>query len=175
MLNWIGKLIFFLSSYSPMMIILAILFYNTISLYLIAVFFIITGLLFLSIGYMQKIKSPENIYIVKKNNVNNSILEYMITYIFPFFIEFNDISIQKFIALILFFIILFIVYKSTDLIYINPILNIFGYNIFEIEYSSKYLDKEIIKTGYLITKYESSMINMKAQKVVQIHNNIFIL
>jgi hypothetical protein len=63
-------------------------------------------------------------------NINDMSLEYIITYIFPLlFLNYSDWNVL--LALIVIFLTIGYIYIRSDLIYMNPVLNLLGYNIYK--------------------------------------------
>lgn len=58
-------------------------------------------------------------------------MSYIVTYIIPF-LEIDLTSTAQQLSFLLLFIVIGIVYVNSNLIYINPILTVMGYNTFEV-------------------------------------------
>lgn len=134
---------FFLFSFFPFFIIVSLssnfkidFKYFEINLYLVLI--IIYLILFiLTYFFFKKIKNDTNhrhIKIREIKNLNDLILNYILTYVFAFLPLFIDESIKasKSLAMFFLFIILMLIYIRTNLIYLNPIFIMLGLNIFQI-------------------------------------------
>lgn len=151
MLNTLGKLLFFLSANSPVFLIWGVFqFANnpSVSLFLFAISLLsYVGMfcLFASAKQRQS-KVLYNLHI--NNNVNSQMMEYMVSYILPF-VSLNNInSIETFVALCIYYAVLFGIYLKSDVFYVNPILNLAGYSIYKVTYT----EESKKKTSFLLTK-----------------------
>lgn len=84
---------------------------------------------------LSKIESlaPREIEVQIKSEKNTEMLGFLLTYIVPFCITFEN-GLYDLFAFCMLFILLLYVYIETSLFCINPLLNYsFGYNIYEIE------------------------------------------
>ena len=158
------KFLLFLSSYIPLFVVLAILHYTNILV--VAAMAIIIGLTLLFLVLMFKLSERLGNYhgkITDFENINDMSLEYIITYIFPLlFLNYSSISVL--LALTVIFMTIGYIYISSDLIYMNPILNLLGYNI----YKGQVEGKSII----IISKRDAEDINRN--KLVQLANKVYL-
>jgi hypothetical protein len=61
---------------------------------------------------------------------DNELAAYLVTYVVPFLtLPFSNVF--EFIAIIILFISIFVLYTTTDMVYVNPVFSIFGYKIYE--------------------------------------------
>ena len=146
----------FLSSYIPLWVILGIKYYHIIGIHGFVLLNIILIILFIVlhkyISYKKKKFIDRNIRVSSCENSTSINLEYLITYIIPF-TQINVTNYRGFIALIVLFIFIWWLYISSNLIYINPMLSIMGYNIFKV------LDEKSKREYMLITKKEKILID----------------
>ena len=168
----LGKLFFFLSSNSPAFLIWGIFQFESntpISIILLIISFIsYIGMFFLF--FLSKKRQSKELFNVKvESNVNSKMMEYMVSYILPFISLDSVNSIETSMALCVYYFVLFGVYLKSDIFYINPILNIVGFNIFKITYK----EDQIEKNAFVITKNNSYEI--KSNVIFSIlEKNIFI-
>ncbi|ARK31355.1 hypothetical protein [Halalkalibacter krulwichiae] len=174
MRNWL-KLILFLSSYSPLFLIIAILNVNLNDIHkvkdiipqdkiwlvavMLALFILPNAILFYLIKRVklfQPIREKTNTFI----NKNSDVMNYIVTYLIPF-LSFNFDKLNQTIAFTILIFVLSIVYIHSNIFYINPILIISGYKIYEI--NDKYL---------LITKF--TVKRDKKLKLYRIHDNVYV-
>ena len=114
----------------------------------------------------RKINNGEIVKILDIENKNSEAIGYISTYIVPFiFQDTNDIFDLTSIILVL--IIIFLIYTKSNMIVINPILNI-THSLFQIEYSVKGKKRK----GLLITELDEIDENQEL-KINQISKNIF--
>ncbi len=158
------KFLLFLSSYIPLFIVLGFLHYtNEVFVIGIAVVIIITliflGLLFKLAGRIGSYPSK----ITGFKDINDMSLEYIITYIFPLlFLNYTDFGVVA--GLLIIFVMIAYIYIRSDLIYMNPILNLLGYNI----YKGVVDERNII----IISKRDAKDIGR--QKIVRLANKVYL-
>jgi hypothetical protein len=161
------KWLLFLSSYIPLYAILLLftwksnwnIFYSLIGLILIT--FITLLISFKSINSLQK----TYIKVKRVDPKNGEFIGYIFTYILPF-LSSNFSDIKYVIGMGLFFILVGFMYVRSNLIYTNPILNLLGYSLYEIEDNKENM-------MVLITK-ESSLRKESNIKVINIGKNVYL-
>jgi hypothetical protein len=134
------KFILFLSSYTPLFIILIIKNINFDKLSIIKnnLFVISLFILIIVSNYALKLSidqikdmSPKSIEVKNVSQKTGDTLNYLVTYIIPFItLDSNSIRNITSLGVLLFF--MGIIYTNSNLIYTNPILNLFGYKIYEV-------------------------------------------
>ena len=130
------KIFLFLSSYSPLFLILAIKNYTFTYFVIIMSILIVASVLFL-LFIIQKSSKMSGDYqeINEAEDKSNQFLEYIIAYIIPF-LGFNIGNIPDMISLLIIFLMVGVLYVKSDLIYMNPILNFIGYKLYKINPSA---------------------------------------
>lgn len=182
---------FFLSSYTPLFLILSIRElkkyndylnfggFNKESFYYFIKFFLfpsvlillsVIGLIGTYITIKNLIKDSENgknVTIKTCKNRSSDFIAYFSSYLFPlFFQNFQDwIDI---LAVSLFILFIFLVYIKSTIMIINPILSIFNYRIYEICFITE--DKRE-KTGSVLTK--AVLKENELAKIYQFGNQIY--
>jgi hypothetical protein len=142
----------FLSSYSLLFVALAFKYKFANFTWIFFILALIGGIATLIIT-KTKI-NPDNrkiIYIVSKNE---QVLSYLVSYLLPF-IGFDLTDINEFVSLIIILLIIGILYIKADLIYINPLLMLLGFNIFEVHFPNN--SKRIL----ISTKSASEIMSME--------------
>lgn len=134
----------------------------------ILIFFILTYYLFKCLvrKILNKVEStaPRDIEVEIKSEKNTEMLGFLLTYIVPFSITFEN-GLYDLFAFCLLFILLLHVYIKTSLFCINPLLNYsFGYNIYEIEMHSM--------NGFLLTTRKHRNVN-KLIKVYKVTDDLW--
>jgi len=146
----------FFSSYSPLFIILAVrnlghsvtgseilLGISIISLLGLAMFLRAANQL-----------APHNVTVTRVVSRDAEAMAYIVTYLIPFLgISLSDPTDA--VSLGIMFGLIAVLYVRTDLIYINPILSLLGYRLFEVETeggktSALVCKRDYVKTGSLI-------------------------
>lgn len=92
-----------------------------------------------------KKKRGDNVTITEVTNRNSESIGYVATYIIPLVFQ-SFSSLYEVFAIFFIFVIIYSIYLNSNMLLINPVLNLFHYSIFEIEY--KYKGKN--KTGLII-------------------------
>lgn len=128
------RIVLFLSSYSPLLVIFAfhlvekhpttgkgLIVAAAISLIGLGVFLrVVNGL------------SPSSIVVTSVKSRDGDVMSYIVTYLLPFLaIKLDDVLDDMSFGLLLG--VVAVLYVNSNLIYVNPVLNLCGYHIFEIE------------------------------------------
>lgn len=142
-MNIFAKLLFFISSYFPLIVILIVnsnfsfeksvinFGIASLSIYLTLFMLIISLAFLLWILFGRKV-NPTKINIINVENKTSETLSYILPYVVAFYQV--DFSNPKNIMIFIFiFITIFAVYVNSNLIAINPTLAILGYKIFIVE------------------------------------------
>lgn len=156
----VAKLVLFITSYSPLFILIAvkqicdniqILCWGGISLATIETFltkcWLSVALIIVSIlGFLgckvlfsnlkKDVKNGDNVTLINISNRNSESIGYIVTYIIPFMFQGFNTAYELFAMLFLLFII-YHIYINSNLLLVNPFLSFFKYSIFEIEYEEQ--------------------------------------
>ncbi|NUO07358.1 MAG: hypothetical protein HUU08_01565 [Candidatus Brocadia sp.] len=146
-LRWWPSIIIFFSSYSPLALILIVKDFNLEICYFkhpyfsfgILCFSILSVVLLFII--MRNIKGGFHIKIEKISNCSNELINYTIPYIVSF-LGFNLGSWQEIFALFIFMILLCILTIKTQSLFINPILAILGYGLYDVQFKENNISKD---------------------------------
>lgn len=140
-------------------------FWLTIILSLLSICGLI-GVKILFYNLNRAIDNGDLVKIIDVENKNSETIAYISTYIVPFMFSDTKNTIDIISILIILFLI-FLIYINTDMIIINPILNI-KYSLYQIEYTRKSKKRK----GLLISK--KRYIEMDTEiKINQITRNIY--
>lgn len=165
MLRGYVKGLLFIVSYIPLFVILLIK--NTDNHFIVgsmlAIIIVPSVILFLMFRSIKKI-SGDYFIIESIENVNKIGLEYFVAYIIPF-LNFNLGLLYDAISLLILFGFMCFMYIKSDLIYMNPVLNIIGYNIFKIISEKKEL--------MIITKKKRNELN-NSEELIELGNNVLL-
>ncbi len=144
------RIALFLSSYSPLLLILAIRdgFDNLVLSILFVIVPIATTLLLLLYLRMAARQSPSWVQVASVQPKGTEIMGYIVTYLIPF-LDFDLGNWWDFGALIVLLLAIGAVYVNSNLIYINPVLNFLGYHLFEITSDSGKPSALITKSDYV--------------------------
>jgi len=86
-------------------------------------------------------------------------MSYIVTYLLPFLaVKLNDVTDAASLGIVL--LVIAILYVNSNMIYTNPVLNIAGYHIFEIQDSDGKTTALICKRAYVRTGSEIDVITV---------------
>src|SRR5947209_6326999 len=128
--------ILFFSSYFPLVLIFCILQLGKWPLWAVALLFGIGIVSLLGTRfYFWLMRSRA--YVEQKKVINftkrdSEVMSYIASYLIPF-VTFPLDTAQQFWALGVFIVVLLIIYVHSNMIYINPMLNVAGYHLYEVE------------------------------------------
>jgi hypothetical protein len=144
------RVVLFLSSYTPLFLIMALKYgmahhYFGLSMLVLSVASV--GIL---IFYLKTAASlgVDRVVVEKISGKDTEAMSYIVTYLIPFL----DIRIDEpstLVSLLLLFVVVAIVYVHSNLIYINPTLNILKYHLLEIEIQSGKTIALLSKRGFV--------------------------
>ena len=130
-------------------------------------------LLYSLITYFGKKEASGGIMkVIKVSNMNSEILSYIFfSYILPF-LDFPE-ERRLFVTLFLLAII-GVLYTRSDMICINPVLSVFGYNIIKVEWKKDNWERS--KDAMLISKLDYFEVKERSTlDVIQLHNELFLI
>ncbi|MGC7873717.1 hypothetical protein ACPUYX_19665 [Desulfosporosinus sp. SYSU MS00001] len=162
------RLILFLSSYAPLLVIFAMQnrFNNYwVSVSLIGIGFISVCFLAYLIRFSKKNIEPIHISVQEVNYKDGEAVSYIVTYIIPF-IGIDLTSLNNWASLLIMFVILAVLYINSNLLYINPLLNIAGFHIYEVKNVEG-------ATLALISKDSEVRVN-EILRAVNLHRNVYL-
>lgn len=126
------RLILFFSSYTPLFLIFGIQYPRSIAAYILLLLGVVSILILRQVLNLTRNLEPEPVYVTQVSYKDGEAMSYIVTYIIPF-LGVNFTSMRNCISLIIMFLILAILYINSNLIYTNPLLNLCGYHIYELE------------------------------------------
>ncbi|RPI16910.1 MAG: hypothetical protein EHM58_10895 [Ignavibacteriae bacterium] len=155
--NLLARLSLFLSSYIPLFILIIIKQWlsnpwhfgkATLSMMSLIIAGVIGVFIFITRVSKQTKVDGIDIEIVDVKNKNSESISYISTYIIPFLFEdFNNVFV--FIAVIILLGVICMIYIHSDLLLINPILNIF-YSIYDLTFYDSHKQGRKLKNGIII-------------------------
>jgi drug/metabolite transporter (DMT)-like permease len=155
------RLILFLSSYAPLFLIIAMRGWRDSRYF--AIGFAIGGVLsvvvlFAFLHTVQKL-SAAKVSVASVVSRDGDVMSYIVTYLLPFLaVKLNDPT--DVISLGVVFIVIGLLYVNSNMIHTNPVLNIVGYHIFEIEDANGKTTALICKRSYIRTNSEINAISL---------------
>ncbi|MCJ7766902.1 hypothetical protein MUP79_00725 [Candidatus Bathyarchaeota archaeon] len=128
----------------------------SLSLYVIAMISVL--FLWLFLRYEKRFVS-HSVIITRVSQRDADMMSYIVTYLVPFTsVSFNDL--RNGIALCILLAVVAILYVRSNLIYVNPILNLLGYHLFEVESEDGKVSALISRRPYLRTPSTISVISL---------------
>ena len=129
------RMLLFFSSYFPLFLIMGILFAS--KNWILALAVVCLGLLTLLELWRylhDRRRSQQHSFtkILEYSRRDREAMSYIASYVVPF-ASFSLDVISQALALAVFVIVLLILYVNSNMIYINPMLNLVGYHLYEIE------------------------------------------
>lgn len=192
-INWLNKmasLVFFLSSYLPLFVLIVIrqvyenrdflswggfddeavkcmvkCFGMSIICIVVSVIGII-GTILVFKNLRNQVESGHTYRISEVSSMNDEPLAYIATYIIPIMFE-NYSSLIDCVSILLIFCVIFRLYSRSKLILVNPILSL-KYSI----YSVRYFDRDIQRQGILISQ-DSDILENDQAKMYNVGHQLF--
>jgi hypothetical protein len=129
----LARMLLFLSSYSPLAIILAVLYYGRQPLIAGAGFAAALSGLFSMAAYLTLVRrfNPTPARMVDFRQRDEAAMGYIVTYLVPFLAVASS-DWRQALALGIFFVMLGIIYVNSNMLHVNPILNLVGYHLYEV-------------------------------------------
>jgi hypothetical protein len=155
------RLILFLSSYAPLFLIIAMRGWHDsryLALGFAAVAVISIVVLFVFFHSAQKLAS-DKIQISSVVSRDGDAMSYIVTYLLPFLaVKLSDVADIASLGIVLF--VIGLLYVNSNMIYTNPVLNMAGYHIFEIQDGHGKTTALICKRSYVRTGSEIDVISV---------------
>lgn len=171
-LRWFSSIFIFLSAYSPLSIIFLIqdfdfktfeighplIVYSMIAVSVISCLFIWAAVRFMSV-------STPPVTVVSVSNRSGELINYSIPYMLSFFVM--DLSnINLLVSFAFFMLIMYWMTLKTHNIFINPVLAMMGYNIYDVHYKRdghEFQDFFLIKGGRLRRNESCRVVELSEQ------------
>jgi hypothetical protein len=155
------RLILFLSSYAPLFLIIAMRGWRD-SRYLAAglavVAVVSVAVLFIFLRTAQKL-AADKVTVSSVVSRDGDAMSYIVTYLLPFLaVKLSDVTDVVSLGIVLF--VIGLLYVNSNMIHTNPMLNIRGYHIFEIETGDGKTTALICKRSYIRTGSEVDAISI---------------
>lgn len=132
-LAWGVKSLLFLSAYAPLGAILAVLLWRESRYWSFGLALVVVLSLLLLYFFVQDLKNSSTVELTVEQiqRRDGDIVSYIVTYAIPFLaVPFE--SIETGIGLGIFFVAVWLLQVKLNLLYINPILALFNYHLYEV-------------------------------------------
>lgn len=126
------KLGLFLSAYLPLFLILAIKTWFDVTAIVILLAVVLYSFVWFVMIWVRQKETTDSYNVVGVENKSKEALTYLVPYIIAF-ISFDMTKWQDLTALFVLMLLLFAVYVNSDLLYINPLLALFSYQVYQVE------------------------------------------
>jgi hypothetical protein len=159
--NFLTRLILFLSSYAPLFLIVAMRGWRDtrpVAYALIGVAVVSVIVLFVFLSSARKL-APGKVSVASVVSRDGDVMSYIVTYLLPFLaVKLNDPMDVG--SLVVVFIVIAILYVNSNMIQTNPVLNLVGYHVFEIEDADGKNASLICKRTYIRTGSEINAVSI---------------
>lgn len=143
---------------------------NTISLILL-IFAIIFGFFGAKMAIKHKNFEKQEIFVVSKTSITEQYFLGYFSLFVLFALSFELEKVSMFVVFIIILILIGVVYIKNDLFYINPLLNILGYNFYEVDFKKN--DDDKIYTSKFVCK--GKLETNKKTKIAKLSHDNFSL
>lgn len=168
--NVLTRVILFLSSYAPLFLILAIRSWSDnhkISIALGAISSITLLILWIFVNQARSL-AADKVVIASVNSRDGDVMSYIVTYLLPFLaVDFKQVG--DVVSLGIFIFVIGLLYVNSNMIYTNPILNIAGYHIFEVQDGEGKTTALICKRTYVRTGAELDVVSLGDYVLMEKH------
>jgi hypothetical protein len=155
------RLILFLSSYAPLFVIIALRAWRdsrhlAVGIAIVAILSVIV--LFVFLRTARKL-SAEKVGISSISSRDGDAMSYIVTYLLPFLaVTLSDPTDVVSLCIVLF--VIGLLYVNSNMIYTNPVLNVVGYHIFQVQDSDGKTSALISKRSYIRIGSEVDVISL---------------
>ena len=155
------RVILFLSSYAPLFLIIAMRGwkdsrYLAVGLAVVAAVSVVVLFVFL---HNARTLAAEKINVNSVLSRDGDAMSYIVTYLLPFLaVKLTDVTDAASLGIVL--LVIAILYVNSNMIYTNPVLNIAGYHIFEIQDADGKTTALICKRSYVRTGSDIDVISV---------------
>lgn len=164
------RLILFLSSYAPLFLILAVRSWVQ-NRYVSAGFAgvaIISMLVLAAFLRQARTLGADKVMIASVISRDGDAMSYIVTYLLPFLaVKLNEAD--DVISLAIVFLVIGVLYVNSNMIYTNPVLNIAGYHIFEVQDEEGKTTALICKRTYVRTGSELDVVSLGDYVLMEKH------
>jgi hypothetical protein len=155
------RLILFLSSYAPLFLILAVRnsFENRyISIGFVAVAVGSVTVLFIFLRYARTL-AQDKVIIASVVSRDGDAMSYIVTYLLPFLaVRFHELADAVSLGIV--FLVIGLLYVNSNMICTNPVLNIRGYHIFEVQDGEGKTTALISKRSYIRISSQLNVVSL---------------
>lgn len=128
-----GRLLLFLSSYFPLTLVIFFLLLNKHWKTSWGVLIGGTACFLTLLIYLKSLRTraPIRVKVAEFKRRDGEVMSYIASYLIPF-LTFSFSGWEQIVSLVIIFIVLGIIYVNSNMIQINPMLNVLGYSLYEV-------------------------------------------
>ena len=163
------RVVLFLSSYTPLFLIMAVRYssahrYFALEMVLLAA--VSVSLLFIYLNRSSTL-AVDRAVVEKISGKDTEAMSYIVTYLIPFLdIKLDELSSS--VSLLLLFFVVGVLYVNSNLIYINPTLNLLRYHLFEIELEGGKTSALLSRRGFIERGTSIPVVSLGEQILLEI-------
>jgi hypothetical protein len=158
----------FVSSYFPLALIFCVLLFVNHTFWAIIILLIGLSGLVVMLLYFLVITPTKNMFdekVIELQKRDGDVMSYIASYLIPF-VTFPLEGWQQITAVLVFIAVLLVVYVNSNMIYINPMLNLIGYHLYEVTLEHSEL------SHYLVIRHR--VVRGERLQLVKIGDGIFL-
>lgn len=160
----------FLSSYFPLILIFCILLVGKYPWWIPTLLLAlgIASLLIMTwfFWHSRRFLAPDDPKITQFQRRDSEVMGYIASYLVPF-VTFPFDKLQQLAALLIFFLVLLIIYVNSNLVYINPILNLAGYHLYEVSIEHSSLSYYLIARKRLVRNQPFRLVHLSDEILLE--------
>jgi hypothetical protein len=159
--NPFTRLVLFLSSYVPLFLILGIRSWAENRKLAIALTAVTIVSILVLCAFLRQVRTlaADKVSVASVISRDGDAMSYIVTYLLPFLaVNFN--AVGDVISLAIVFFVIGLLYVNSNMIYTNPVLNLSGFHIFEIEDGEGKTTALICKRSYIRTGSELNVVSL---------------
>lgn len=155
----LARVVLFLSGYGPLFLIFSIQYYPRYRLWALLPLLIggcaFLGLLFFIRWVRQGAPCPLKVASVQRKDAE--VIAYMFAYVFPF-LGLNVADVASVVSLAVFFLVLLVLNVSSNMVHINPALNLLRYHVDEVSTAEGHSHTLLSRRGRLVAGTELTVV-----------------
>ena len=168
--NLVTRILLFISSYAPLLIILWVrdAFGDPrLSQALLWAALVSVSALFAYLGLISRL-ATHSVRVANASSRDSEAMSYIVTYLLPF-LGLDSQSLADRASLGIFLAMLAVLYVGSNLIHMNPVLNLVGFRILEIESEDGKRTTLITRRAYIPSKTEISIVSLGDSVAMEKH------
>lgn len=148
--NLMMRIVLFVSSYAPLLAILSVrkAFGECWGFWVPIALAVTSTLALLGFLAVKSKISPHSVEVSKSNPRDGEAMSYIVSYLLPF-IGLDSANVEDRISLGIFLAMVAVLYVGSNLIHMNPTLNLIGFRLLEIEHSTGKTSTLICRKNYI--------------------------